>query len=160
MKLTQGATNVASVNSDSAPVLLISISLLDVDELVLDIRCVVGRVDGVDLCGGAFLNFGPAVDLEAEVVLDNVGVRVSESDSLSLVDNVELLVEGLELDAAVLITDEDLGDTVHCTTIISSTLAGDRYRANLQVHVDTSTRLELGHSYENRFAKGGFLLRG
>ena len=154
------ATFVAeSVNSGLTPVLLAYSSLLDVHELVLNVGSIVGRIDLVNLLC-ALLNLGPAVDLEAQMLLDNIGVSIAESNRLSFLDEVELLVEGHQLDTPILIADKNLGYTVHSTAIISSTLTCDCDGANLQVHVDTSTRLELGHSYENRFAKGGFLLRG
>ena len=144
------------MNSDLAPVLLPSFSLLNVDELVLDVRSIVARVDGGNLRRCALLNLGPAVDLEAQVLFDDVGVGIAESDRLALLDNVELLIEGHQLDTTILVADDNLSYTVHSTAIVPSTLTSDRDRANLQVHVDSSTRLKLGHCDEDRFAKGGF----
>lgn len=113
------ATFVAeSVNSDLAPVLLPTCSLLDVDELVLNVRSIVGSVD----CGNllrALLNLGPAVDLKTQMLLDNIGVSIAESDRLSLLDKVELLIEGHQLNTPILIADQNLGYTVHGTAIIS-----------------------------------------
>ena len=145
-----------SVNSDLAPVLLPSISLLDVHELVLNVGSIVGSVDRRDLLR-ALLNLGPAVHLEAQMLLDNIGVSIAESDRLPFLDEVELLVEGHQLDTPILIADHNLGYTVHSTAVVPSTLTCDRDGANLQVHVDSSTWLKLRHSDENRFAKGGFL---
>ena len=99
------ATFVAeSVNSGLTPVLLPSISLLDVDKLVLNLGSIVGRIDLVNLLC-ALLNLGPAVDLKAQMLLDNIGVSIAESDRLSFLDEVELLVEGHQLDTPILITD-------------------------------------------------------
>ena len=71
------ATFVAeSVNSDLAPVLLPSISLLDVHELVLNLWSIVWSIDCGDLLR-ALLDLGPAVDLKAQMLLDNVGVSIA-----------------------------------------------------------------------------------
>ena len=136
--------------------LLSPCSLLNVDKFVLNVRSVVAEVDAGDLLRGLF-DFGPAVNLQTKVLLHHIGVGVADGDHLALFDDVELLIEGHHLDASILVTDDALSNSVHSSSVIPSALASDLDGTHLEVHVDTSARLELGHRDEYWFAKGGFL---
>ena len=59
------------------------------------------------------------------MLLDDVSVSIPDADSLTFSDYSELLVESHHLDAAILVTDDALSNTVEATTIVSSTLAND-----------------------------------
>ena len=91
------------------------------------------------------------------MLLHHVGVGVADSDDLTLLHDVELLIKGHHLDASVLVPDDALSNAVHGSSIVPSAFASDLDVPNLEVHVDTSARLQLGHCDENWFAKGGFL---
>ena len=131
-------------------------SLLD-NKFVLDVRGVVLEVDVGDGLGGA-LDFGPPVDLQAQVLLDHVRVGVADADSLALLHNIELLIKCHHLDAAVLVTDDALGHAIERASVVASAFANHAHRVHPQVHVHASAWLQLRHGNENRFAKRRSLL--
>ena len=101
---------------------VVGISLVDGNEFVFDIREVVGGVNRGHLHASAGLDLGPSVDLNAQVLLDNVSVRIAHSDHLTFLDNFELLILGDEVDATVLITDNAFRDAVD-SALVSLSLA-------------------------------------
>ena len=133
------------------------LSLLD-DELVLNVRGVVLQVHRLNVLGRG-LDLGPAVDLKAQVLLDDVSVSVADADGCALFDNIKLLIKGHHLDAAVGVTDDALSDTVEVATIVSSPLADDADGLDTEVHVDAIAGFELAHRDEDGLAERGSLLR-
>ena len=59
------------------------------NELVLNVRSVVLQVDGWDVHSRSF-DFGPFIDLQTHVLLHDVGMGVSDADSLTFLDNIEV----------------------------------------------------------------------
>ena len=131
-------------------------SVLD-NKLVLDVRSVVLQVYGGDVLAGG-LNFGPAVDFEAQVLLDHVGVGVADANHSTFLNDIELLVEGHHLDAAVLVTNDALSNAIQVATIVPTTLADDANRLDTEVHVDARAGLQLRHGNEDWLAQGRALL--
>ena len=88
------------------------------------------------------------------MLLNDMGVGISDADESTLLDNVELLVEGHHLDAAILVTNNALGNSVEIASIVPSTLADHSHRVHLEVHVDTGAWLQLRHRDEHWLAQG------
>ena len=93
------------------------------------------------------------------MLLDDVSVSVADADGCALFDNIELLIEGHHLDAAVGVTNDALSDTVEVATIVSSPFADDADGLDTEVHVDAIAGFELAHRDEDGLAKRGSLLR-
>jgi len=130
-------------------------SLLDGHDYVLDVGQVVSHVHGFDVLGGG-LKFGPPVDLNAHVLLDDIGVGIADNNHGAFLDEVELLVSGNQLDAAKLVSNEALGDAVHRTAVVPLALADDFDGLDSEMHVDAGAGLELVHLDEHGFAESGF----
>ena len=121
------------------------------DELVLNVGVVLA---GVHFSGNLFLarlHFGPAINFKTDVLLNYVCVCIPNRDSVSLLYDVQLLVESHHLDAAKLISNDALSESVHVAAIVSLTLTNDLNRENSQVHVDSRAGLKLVHSGKHRF---------
>ena len=94
------------------------------------------------------------------MLLHHVGVGIADADSLALLHDIELLIEGHHLDTTVLVTDDALSDAIKRATVVSSTFTDDSDRVHSQVHVHSGSWLQLRHSDEDRLAKGRSLLLG
>ena len=87
------------------------------------------------------------------MLLHDVGVGVSDADSLTLLDNIELFVKGHHLDTAILVADDALGHAIEAASVVSSALANHADRVHSEVHVDARAWLQLRHGDEDGLAK-------
>ena len=87
------------------------------------------------------------------MLLNDVGMGVSDADNLTFLDNVELIVKGHHLDTTILVTDDALGHSIEAASIVSSALANHADRVHSEVHVDARAWLQLRHGDEDGLAK-------
>ena len=101
-------------------------------------------------------DLAPSIDLKSKMLLDNIGVGVSDADCGSLLHNIELVVVCHHLDTTVLVAHDAFGYAIQTAYIvISSTFTDNADRLDSQDHIDTGSRLELAHGNEDGFSESG-----
>ena len=77
------------------------------------------------------------------MLLHDVGVGVSDADSLTFLDKIELIVIGHHLDTTILVADDALGHAIETVIFVSSALANYADRVHSEVHGDARSWLQL-----------------
>ena len=100
-------------------------SFSDWDELIFNIREIVVNFDLIDFFGWGF-NFAPSIDFKSQMLTDNIGVGIANSDYATFLDNIELLILSEKHNCSILISNNNLSLS-NFGSIISSSLFVDVY---------------------------------
>ena len=92
------------------------------NKLILNVWKIIGSIDAIDL-GWGWLQLAPLVDLESQVLVDNLGVSVSDGDDGTLLEEVNLFVSGEKDNGAPLITNNYLS-LLDLRSIVSLSVLG------------------------------------
>ena len=80
-------------------------------KFVGDVRCIILQINCSNLLLGCF-DLAPSINFKSKMLLDNVGVSVSDADCGSLLDNIELVVVSHHLDTSVLVAHDAFGNAI------------------------------------------------
>ena len=90
------------------------------------------------------------------MLLDNVGVGVSDADCGSLLHNIELVVVGHHLNTTVLVAHDTFSHAIQTAYIvISSTFTDNAHGLDSQHHIDSGAWFKLAHGNKNGFSESG-----
>ena len=93
-------------------------------KFVGNVRCIILQVNCSNLLLRCF-DLAPSIDLKSKMLLDNIGVGVSDADCGSLLHNIELVVVCHHLDTTVLVAHDAFGYAIQTAYIVISSTFTD-----------------------------------